>query len=243
MVVLNFVFWPLFFLHTLVGIPILALGVAISAPFRSHRQNMCTFRMMIVRYGKLVLSAMRPRVQVFRELPPEPLPQPCIYICNHRSSSDPFLMAMLPGELVQVVNIWPFHIPLLGWFAKRAGYLSVREMPFEVFAETAARRLEQGVSIAVFPEGTRSGDGPMGPFHSAMFRVALSTGVPVVPVCISGNERIPPKGSWALHPGTIRIRVLPPVFADTYSDWSPFVFKNHVHDRIKTELEEMEMGI
>ncbi len=237
---LNLYFWPLFFLTTLVGIPVLTLLVALPAPFRPHRRNMRAFRMMIVRYGRLVLAGMFPLVRLAREQPLEASPQPCIYICNHRSASDPFLMALLPGEIVQVVNVWPFHLPVLGWFAKWAGYLSVREMPFERFSETAARYLEQGINIAAFPEGTRSGEGPMGPFHSAMFRVALDTGVPVVPVCISGNQRIPPKGSWCLHPGTIHIRVLPPVTAETYSTWSPFTFKNRVHDLIKEELARME---
>jgi 1-acyl-sn-glycerol-3-phosphate acyltransferase len=230
--ILNSLFWPLFFLHTLVGIPLLTSLVAAAAPFRSHRQNMRVFRMMIVRYGNLVLGSMFPWVRIFCDRPSEPLPQPCIYICNHRSASDPFLMAKLPGEIVQVVNVWPFHIPVLGWFAKWAGYLSVREMPFDQFEKTAARYLEQGICIAAFPEGTRSGTGPTGPFHSAMFRVALKTGVPVVPVCISGNEQIPPKGSWVLHPGTIRMRVLPPVTRETYGEWSPFIFKNRIREMI-----------
>lgn len=238
--VLNLFFWPLFVLVTLVGIPLLTLLVAIMAPVRSHRHNMRAFRMMIVRYGKWVLGCMFPFVRIVREMPLVELPQPCIYICNHRSASDPFLMALLPGEIIQVVNTWPFHLPILGWFAKWAGYLSVREMPFETFSEAAVSSLKQGISMASFPEGTRSGEGPMGPFHSSMFRVALKTGVPVIPVCISGNERIPPKGSWLLNPGTIRVRVLPPVTVETYSDWSPFKFKTHIHEMIRSELEQME---
>ena len=237
---LNLLFWPLFFLHTLVGIPVMASLVAIPAPFRTHRRSMRAFRLMIARYGQLVLASMAPFVRIFCERPAEPLPQPCIYICNHRSGSDPFLMAKLPGEIVQVVNAWPFRLPILGWFAKWSGYLSVREMPFGAFLKTAAHRLEQGVCIAGFPEGTRSGEGPMGPFHSALFRVALDTGVPIIPVCISGNERIPPKGSWWLNPGRIQIRMLAPVPVDTYREWSPFTFKNRIREIIENELTRME---
>lgn len=240
---LNLRFWPLFFLYTLLGIPVLSLCVAIPAPFRTHRQNMCVFRLMIVRYGQWVLSAMRPSVQIICEHPDGALPEPCIYICNHRSGSDPFLMARLPGEIVQVVNVWPFHLPVLGWFARWAGYLSVREMPFDVFSEKAARHLLQGGCLAGFPEGTRSGEGPMGPFNSALFRVALATGVPIVPVCISGNEQIPPKGSWWLNPGCIRLRVLPPVTLESYREWSPFLLKKRIRERIQQELSQMEETI
>lgn len=237
---LNLFFWPLFFLVTFLGIPLLTLWLIVRTLFCSHRARMRYFRQMIVCYGRMVLACMFPFVRVLRETPLEEIPTSCIYICNHRSSSDPFLMALLPGELVQVVNIWPFHIPILGWFAKWAGYLSVREMPFDLFSATASRYLEQGAGIAAFPEGTRSGEEAMGPFHGAMFRVALETGVPVVPICISGNERIPPKGSLRLQPGTIRVKALPAIPAETYRDWSPFVFKNRVHDLIKSELERME---
>ena len=240
LIVLNTLFWPLFFLITPLCIPLLSLWVIIRTLFRPHRFRMRAFRFAIVCYGKLILGCLFPFVRLIRELPEKELPQPCIYICNHRSSSDPFLMALLPGEMIQVVNIWPFQIPIIGWFAKWAGCLSVREMPFDRFSSAATGCLKQGVNIAAFPEGTRSGEGPMGPFHGAMFRVALKTGVPVVPVCIHGNERIPPKGSWRLQPGTIRVRVLPPITMDTYRDWSPFHFKTHVHDRIKVELEKME---
>jgi len=239
-IVLNVQFWPLFFLVTLLGIPMLALWIFVRTLFSSHRVRMRIFRRMIVCYGRMVLACMFPWVRVFRELSSEKPTQPAIYICNHRSTSDPFLMALLPGEFIQVVNIWPFKIPILGWFAKWAGYLSVREMPFDQFSKTAADYLKQGISMAAFPEGTRAGEGPMGPFHSSMFRVALATGVPVVPVCISGNQRIPLKGSLRLNPGTIRVRFLPPITADTYREWSPFTFKNHVHDLIKTELKEMD---
>ena len=236
----NVVFWTLFFLCTLVVIPVLTLSVVIPAPFRSRRKTMRSFRLMIAVYGRLILKSMFPWVRIRVEAPADPLPQPCIYICNHRSATDPFLMAKLPGEIVQVVNVWPFHLPILGWFAKWAGYLSVKEMPFEQFMGMAMFRLEQGISLVAFPEGTRSGEGPMGPFNSSLFRLALHTGLPVVPVCISGNERIPPKGSWYLHPGTIRVNVLPPVTSETYREWSPFIFKKRIRELIKIELEGID---
>jgi 1-acyl-sn-glycerol-3-phosphate acyltransferase len=238
-ITLNLLFWPLFFLVTLAGIPLLALWVFIRTLFSSHRTRMRVFRRMIVVYGRMVLACLFPWVRIICETPGE-LPHPCIYICNHRSTSDPFLMAFLPDEFIQVVNIWPFKIPVLGWFAKWAGYLSVREMPFEEFSECASGYLRQGISMAAFPEGTRAGEGPMGPFHSSMFRVALATGVPVVPVCISGNQRIPLKGSLRLHSGRIRVRLLPPVTKETYGDWNPFKFKTYIHEMICAELEKME---
>ena len=50
-----------------------------------------------------------------------------IFVCNHRAASDAFLMCVLPVEAVQVVNTWPFHLPVLGRFARMAGYLNIKK--------------------------------------------------------------------------------------------------------------------
>jgi 1-acyl-sn-glycerol-3-phosphate acyltransferase len=168
-------------------------------------------------------------------------PTPCIYICNHRSAVDAFTMARMPGEIIQVVNVWPFKLPVLGFFAKFAGYLSIRELSPEEFAQRGARFLEQGVSISAFPEGTRSATREMGPFHGSLFRLAMETGVPVVPVCLSGTETVMPRGARFLSPGLIRVRALKPVYNDAYSDLTPFKFKNMVRERIALELDRMEL--
>jgi len=150
------------------------------------------------------------------------------------------MMAFLPGEIVQWVNTWPFHLPILGQFARWAGYLSVKAMPPGETLARSAKLLEQGVSIAAFPEGTRSASRTMGPFHGLVFRLALQTGAPIVPVCISGNEHIPHKGSLALNPGTIRIKALPALTQNDYHEFSPFKLKQIVHEQISAELKRME---
>lgn len=237
---LNSTFYVLFFAFTPLLIPVLATAVVVRAPFVSHRRAMFHFRRLIKVYGKIVISFARPLVQVRCETG-APVPETaCLYVCNHRSASDPFLMAFLPGEIVQWVNTWPFRLPLLGPFARWAGYLSVRAMPPEEALARSAKLLEQGVSIAAFPEGTRSASRVMGPFHGLVFRLALQTGAPIVPVCISGNEHIPHKGSLALNPGTIRIKTLPALLQSEYQDLAPFKLKMLVHEKISAELKRME---
>lgn len=237
---LNSTFYLLFFAVTPVLIPVLALAVGVRAPFISHRAAMHHFRQLIKVYGKIIISFSRPLVRVAYEEVAVPPDTACLYVCNHRSASDPFLMAFLPGEIVQWVNTWPFHLPILGQFARWAGYLSVKAMPPEEALARSASLLGQGVSIAAFPEGTRSASRVMGPFHGLVFRLALQTGAPIVPVCISGNENIPHKGSLALSPGIIRIKALPALTRSDYDGFSPFKLKTMVHDRISAELKQME---
>jgi 1-acyl-sn-glycerol-3-phosphate acyltransferase len=149
-------------------------------------------------------------------------------------------MSCLPFECIQVVNIWPFRIPLLGQVAKLAGYLSVREMPVEEFIEAGSRLLAQGVSVITFPEGTRSGSRNLGPFHGSAFRLALHAGARVVPLAISGSENIPRRGSMLLRPGRIAVHKLPAIAVDELAQMPIFKIKMLVHEKIQEHLNVLE---
>lgn len=240
-VALNLTFYFLFFAISALLIPVLILIGLLLAPFGSWRRTMARVRFLIKVYGWAMMACGYPLLRVKGEQKDGKPPLPCIYICNHRSAVDAFTMAMLPGEIVQVVNVWPFKLPVLGFFAKFAGYLSIREMAPEEFRLRASKLLDQGVSIAAFPEGTRSASREMGPFHGSLFRLALETGVPIVPVCLSGTEQVMPRGTRFLNPGLIRVRSLEPVLKDAYRNLTPFHFKNMVRERIAQELDRMEL--
>ena len=107
--------------------------------------------------------------------------------------------------------------------------------------QNSSELLSQGVSIVAFPEGTRAGSRKMGPFHSALFRLALQTGAPIVPICISGTEDKPRKGSVIMHPGLIRMRILAAITEESYRGMTSFKFKNMVRERISCELDRMEL--
>jgi len=239
--VLNFYFYTFFFLLSGVGIPALTLYVAFTRLFNSHRRTMKRFRRAITWYGKLITSIPYPFIKLRCETMPDSDPgEPYIFIGNHRSASDPFVMCVLPHECVQIVNVWPFRIPVLGLFARLSGYLNIRMMSPEQFIEKAGALLSQGVSIIFFPEGTRSVTRKMGAFHGAAFRLALQSRAAVVPLCISGNENIPPKGSLMLRTGTIRVRRLAAITWDEYKDLNAYAFKNRVWNIIDRELAVME---
>jgi 1-acyl-sn-glycerol-3-phosphate acyltransferase len=209
--------------------------------FSSRRKTMKLLRRAIAIYGKICMGLAWPYIRVeFRDLSNTDRNGPTVYICNHRSSSDPFLMAWLQCELVQVVNIWPFSLPILGPTARLAGYLSIREIPFEEFKEQASRLLQDGVSIVAFPEGTRTRDGNVGQFHGTLFRVCKETGSPIVPICIMGTEDKPPRGSLLMRPGVVRIHCLEALTQDKYKDMKPFNLKNAVRDAIISHIDREE---
>jgi 1-acyl-sn-glycerol-3-phosphate acyltransferase len=242
MAYLNLTFYPLFFLYSAVSIPLLTVLVVFMGLFMTRRRTMKQFRRAISWYGIVIIKVLPfPLVRIrYHDYAKSEADSPYIFVCNHRSASDPFLMGCLPYEFVQVLNTWPSRLPVLGRYARWAGYLSVNEMPFEVFFEKALELLRQGVSIVVFPEGTRSNSSTMGHFHGAIFRIALHAACPIVPICITGNENVPARGSLLLRPGTIKVHKLPALQWEEYKDLKPFKLKNKVRDLIAEETALME---
>jgi 1-acyl-sn-glycerol-3-phosphate acyltransferase len=236
----NLYFYAIFLLVSAIVITALTLFVAGARLFLTHRMTMRRFRRAIVWYGRIVTAIPFPFIRVLYEDQGSSPGEPYIFVCNHRSTTDPFLMGVLPYEFVQIVNIWPFRIPVLGLYAKYSGYLNIRMMPPEQFMEKALQLLNAGVSMVFFPEGTRSTNGEMGSFHGSAFRLALESKAPVVPFCIFASDDIMPKGSALLRPGTVRIRRLPAITWNDYKDLTPFAFKNRIWKTIDHELSTMK---
>jgi len=242
LVFMNFYLYAGFLLVSVTVIPILSLLFAVASIFVPRRSAMKMLRRAIIWYGKAITTVPFPIIKLrYEDHSGSGSPGAAIFVCNHRAASDAFLMCVLsPCEAVQVVNTWPFRIPVIGAYARFAGYLNVKNMETEEFTERAAALLRDGVSIIFFPEGTRSGKREMGPFHSIAFRLAISTHMPIVPLCISGNENMPPRGSMLLHPGVIRVRRLPALLWEDFRDLTAFSLKNRVRDIVDRELSLME---
>jgi len=242
LVCLNTIFYLSFIAFSMISIPLFVLFITSLSLLVSKRLVMKKFRRAISWYGAIIIRLLPfPFIRIlFKDYGKKALKGPFLFVCNHRSASDAFLMSCIPYECVQVVNIWPFQIPVIGILARLAGYLNINKMPFEKFSQRACELLKQGVSIIAFPEGTRSGNGNMGQFHGSIFRVGLMSRCPIVPICISGNENIPQRGSLLLRPGTIKVHKLPALGWKEYQKLNPFKLKNKVRDIIAGELAVME---
>ena len=234
-------FYPVLAVYTLAIVILFTLYMVVTAPFFPHVKNMYRFRRLISHYGAGIIHGLaRPLGPVIYKAAPRNPACAKIIVSNHVASSDPFLVACLPEVVVQVVNVWPFKLPIWGVFARWSGYLNVKQMAPDDFLEACAALLREGTSIVAFPEGTRAGENPMSPFHGSLFRVALATQVPIVPMCIYGNARSPARGSLLLEPATVRVHCLPEVTWDVYQSMTPFQLKNHVRDLIQQEVERMK---
>ena len=151
--------------------------------------------------------------RVVDDVHPDPR-RPYVFVANHSSNADPFLVAMLPWEMKWLSKKSIFDIPLLGWQMRVAGDVEVERGNKESSRraiEELRERLGRKLSIIVFPQGTRSPDGTVGPFREGAFRLAIEAGVDVVPLAVSGTAESLPKGSIAFRKTSASVTVLPPV--------------------------------
>ena len=132
-----------------------------------------------------------------------------IFMSNHQSVIDiAAILATIPVSVRFVAKRELTRIPLFGWALSLSGQIIVdRGNRAQAIAslQKGAEKIRAGTNVIVFPEGTRSQQGGLSDFKSGGFHLALQAGVPIVPVTVSGSQRITPKGSLKIHSGLVRI--------------------------------------
>ncbi len=135
--------------------------------------------------------------------------QSYILTSNHQSIFDIFaFLGYLPIQFRWIAKAELFRLPFLGWAMTRIGYIPIeRESPKKAYRSMlqAAEKVKNGVSILIFPEGTRSPNGNLQPFKKGVFLIALKSQAPILPIAIRGTARIMHKGDWRAYPGKVQI--------------------------------------
>ena len=137
-----------------------------------------------------------------------------VFVANHQSIYDiPILFWSLPYQLRIIAKESLGRFPFLGWHLRRTGHMLVdRTRPDRTaIFKWASALTSKGLSLIVFPEGTRSGDGRVGRFKGGSFHLALEAGLPVVPLSVVGSRHVMLKGRLATYPGRVRLVVHEPI--------------------------------
>ncbi len=146
---------------------------------------------------------------------------PYIFAANHQSQFDIFvLQGYLGWDFRWLAKLELFKIPVFGQAMRLAGYIPVDRAHGRKALKSldqAARRIADGASVVIFPEGTRSPDGRLGQFKAGAMVLAIRAGVPVVPVAIIGTHQVLPKSRLLVRPGRVEIRLGVPVSTSEYT--------------------------
>lgn len=194
-------------LNTLVTCPLVVL--------LAMRDERAAYRLCQV-WARLNLLACGVRVTSRRLASLDPA-KPYVFMSNHRSQFDILaVVAALPEfQLRWVAKKELERVPVFGWALRNAGHIIIDRSDHVQAVTTlnAARdKMAAGVSVMIFPEGTRAlpGDDLL-PFKKGGFMLALETGFPIVPLAIRGSADVLPSHSWRARAGTIDVVVGEPV--------------------------------
>jgi 1-acyl-sn-glycerol-3-phosphate acyltransferase len=220
----------------LIGLLTLPIGTLVIclAPFdRDGRlaYHICRFWS----WGILKVGGIRLKVQGLEGLDPN---RSYIFVANHQSYVDiPTLMHGLPGfQLRWIAKRELLWVPIFGWAMWSSKHVIVDRQNLSkarLSLRKAKEMIHRGISMVIFPEGTRGLAGELLPFKRGGFLLAIQTHVPVVPVTIGGSGAVLPKEDWRIQGGEIEVIVREPIPADQYRVED----LKHLMTRVREEIE------
>jgi 1-acyl-sn-glycerol-3-phosphate acyltransferase len=197
-----------------------------------------TFRMIGVLHEKL-----NPlwRFRVTGEAPADPR-RPYIVVANHESFVDILLICHVPMEMKWMSKSDFFKYPFVGWGMRMVGdvRLDRDDSKGGVRALQECRdRLDKRVSVMIFPEGTRSKTGELGEFKDGAFRLAVQTGLPILPLAVIGTRDALVKHDWRFGYSRAEVRVLDPIPTDGLTKADVGALRDRTRDAIEQALVAM----
>lgn len=132
------------------------------------------------------------------------------FVCNHIDLWDAFIIySAIPQFVRGLEHESHFKVPAYGWMMRRFGNVPVPPegnlTDFKRMMKMTRETLENGTSLIVFAEGSRTRDGRVAPFNPGVFRMAIQFGVPIAPMSIVGAYEFSRKGGWMLFPSKITV--------------------------------------
>lgn len=158
----------------------------------------------------------------------EDFSKPAVIICNHQSFLDILSVVMLTPKLILFTNKWVWNSPFFGAVVRMADYYPVMQGA-EMSVELLEKRVKEGYSVMIFPEGTRSVDGVMKRFHKGAFFLAEQLNIDILPIVLHGTGYTMSKGDFLLKNGQITIQYLPRItptdsrFGEGYAERTKYI--------------------
>lgn len=197
-----------------------ATAVLLMSPFVGSTRLYwaCVGWLRVTMWGCRHLCGVRERVSGMEHVPSAADATGAVLLApKHQSTWETFaLPTLMPHPLAFVFKRELLYIPFFGWAMSRLDMIHIdrskRAEAWNKVAEQGARLFAQGVWVIMFPEGTRTPRGGQGTYKSGAARLALATGVPIVPIAVS-SAKCWPRRSFLLRPGIVDVSIGPPIAA------------------------------
>lgn len=165
-----------------------------------------------------------------------------VFVSNHQGAYDIFLVyGYLNHNFKWVMKQSLRNIPLVGKACQSAGHIFIdRGNPKAIqhTIEAAKAKLQGGMSVVIFPEGTRSSDGKLHRFKRGAYQIAVDLNIPVVPMTVNGSYKILSKNSKLINPGKLTLKIHPPIYPDKDSGHNMETLVKESYELIASGLDE-----
>jgi 1-acyl-sn-glycerol-3-phosphate acyltransferase len=203
--------WLVLAVCLIVWLPLVAIVRVVTMPFDKGRYAAG----WLFRRQAVVIQVLNP-LWKFRTHGDHPknMRRPFVVVANHESFVDMLLISHLPWEMKWLSKSEFFKIPFIGWQMALAGDVKlVRGDAKSIVAamQDCADRLDQRVSVMIFPEGTRSATGELGEFRDGAFRLAVDKQLPILPLVVHGTRSALRKHDWRFGLSNADVYVLDPI--------------------------------
>tara|TARA_R110002111_G_scaffold163455_2_gene229643 strand:- start:6729 stop:10409 length:3681 start_codon:yes stop_codon:yes gene_type:complete len=161
--------------------------------------------------------------------------KPAIIIANHTSFLDILAVGMLHPKIIFLVNDWVYNSPVFGKAVRAAGFYPVSS-GIEKGVSHLQEKVNQGYTLMVFPEGTRSTTNKMKRFHKGAFYLAEQLNLDIIPILIHGNAEINPKGSALIRNGNLTVKIMDRItvedksYGETYKQRTKSISAHFKHE-------------
>lgn len=166
-----------------------------------------------------------------------------VIVSNHQSLLDILILFRLFKHFKWVSKTEIFRVPVIGWIMILNKYIKVKrgdKKSILKMMETCKKVLKSGISILMFPEGTRSVDGNLGVFKDGAFNLALETQTDILPIIIDGTSKAIPKKKLILsNKQTIRMKILDEIPVSDYIGEKVSEIRNSTFSIMNTELKKL----
>jgi 1-acyl-sn-glycerol-3-phosphate acyltransferase len=235
----SVLFWIFLALSSVLLFPVAVLLWALSAPFDRRRRLLHGFTCCWGSLYTWVNPAWRVRVEGRRKIRRDTA---YVMVANHQSLLDILVLFRLFAHFKWVSKIENFRVPFIGWNMSLNRYIKLRRgdrHSINAMLRACEYALQQGSSVLVFPEGTRSADGKLRPFKHGAFTLAQRAGVPLLPIVVEGTASALPKRGFVLRGRhAISVRVLDEIPFPSFAHKSAEAFADEVRERFASELGE-----
>ncbi len=170
--------------------------------------------------------------------------RPCVFVFNHQSKADVVIAAkLLRRDIAGVGKQEIKKMPVIGQVLELGGVVLIDRAnaasAIEAMQPLVDAMRNEGKSVVLAPEGTRTVSPKLAPFKKGAFHLAMQAGVPMVPIVIHNALDVAPKGEFVFRSATVDVEVLPPVHTD---DWSVDTLDTHVEEVRNMFLEALGQG-